>query len=211
MTELQKLYAERDTFIKYGRKVPAELAAQIQTIEQKLVKQNIVDVITPNLPNSVDTDAIETPITFAVSYLNGQLTATGISLDPDVMNHFTIVEDPQDQADPEDDLERTRSASIPFRVRFIDQNVEFGHHIAQQTFIDTLKHIGLERVAQLKHLTFSGYPLVGKQQRITSEGQIWQKQVDGWWIYVNLSNKTKMRTIQTIADELNLNIQIDNI
>lgn len=214
MNDLKDLYAHRTIFSKYGQQIPAELAEKIEQQERAIIQSNVIDAITSALPTTVNTEGIEKPITVAAHYAGGKLTCVGISLEENAINNFNIVSDFTEEDIPGDDAEDTergRTASRPFRIRFIDDNKEFRYKKAQWTLIDALKHIGLERVSHFQGETFKGFPLVGKQQRITPEGQAWQKQVDGWWIYINMSNARKMRCLQKVADSLGIHVEINYI
>lgn len=214
MSYLQDLYAERNIFSKYGQEIPTELAEKIEQAERAIIQSNIIETIAAVLPESVDTGGIQKPITIAAKYLDGKLNCLGISLDENAIDQFNIVSDFSEDETGEDeggDTERSRSASRPFRILFVDDNKEFKYNKAQWTLIDALKHIGLERVSHFQGETFKGFPLVGKQQRITPDGQVWQKNVDGWWIYVNMSNARKMRCLQKVADSLGIKVEISYI
>lgn len=214
--KLSDLYAERDVFVKYGQEVPTELMVKIEDAERSLMQSNIVEVFSEVLPRTVETGGIKKPITIGASYVDGKLHCVGISLKENALSQFTIVDDidepTQDRGDGvESGSEITRSTSRPFRIRFVDDKKEFAYNKAQWTLIDALKHIGLERVSRFQGEMFKGFPLVGKQQRITPDNYIWQKNVDGWWIYINMTNARKMRCLEKIAEWLGINVEISYI
>lgn len=68
--------------------------------------------------------------------------------------------------------------------------------------------MGLERVSHFSTERFKGFPLVGRQQRITPDGHRWQKFVDGWWIYINMNNERKVRCLKGVASMLKIPIII---
>ncbi|MDO4190525.1 MAG: hypothetical protein Q4D14_02395 [Bacteroidales bacterium] len=100
----------------------------------------------------------------------------------------------------------TRSESIGFSVHFNDGRV-IVQKDAQTTLVETLKVIGFERVSHFRGRLFKGYPLVGREKR-TDGTHRWQVFVDGWYVYVNMSNETKIKMIRTISDELGLGLVI---
>lgn len=212
MNNLKELYIERDIFAKYGKDIPAELLVKIENAERAIIQNNIVETIVGVLPNSINTGGIQRPITIAASYVDGKLNCLGISLQEQVIEQFNIVSDfSADEPEISNgvDPERSRTPSRPFRVLFVEDNKEFKYNKAQWTLIDSLKHMGLDRVSQFQGETFKGFPLVGKQQRITPDGQIWQKNIDGWWIYINMSNSRKIRCLQKVADMLGIKVEIN--
>lgn len=73
--------------------------------------------------------------------------------------------------------------------------------------IDALRYMGLERASQYKEEMFKGFPLIGKEKR-TTDNKLWQKKIDGWWIYVNMSNERKIVCIKGVAKMLNIPLKI---
>ncbi len=100
----------------------------------------------------------------------------------------------------------TRSESIGFTVRFPDGTVVQRKN-AKETMIATLKVIGLHRAAAFRGRLFKGFPLVSRNERIDA-GFKCQELVDGWFIYVNMSNDTKIEILRQISDELSLGLVI---
>ena len=100
----------------------------------------------------------------------------------------------------------TRSESIGFTVRFPDGTVVQRKN-AKETMIATLKVIGLHRAAAFRGRLFKGFPLVSRNQRTDVDFKC-QELVDGWYIYVNMSNDTKIEMLRQISDELCLGLII---
>lgn len=213
MSDLNSLYKEREIFEKYGKEIPTELLVKIEETERELIQCNIVDVISFTLPKTIDTEGMMKPITVAVSYVEGKLDRMGISFDNNAIDLFDIVED-FTEVEPESreggDSDRIRSASKSFKVIFVDEDKEVRSNNALMTMIEALKYMGLERVSQFRGETFKGFPLVGKQQR-TDGGHTWQKMVDGWWIYSNMTNSRKIICLQKVAAMLGINIKVEDI
>lgn len=78
-----------------------------------------------------------------------------------------------------------------------------------QTFIAALKHLGLDRIAQVG-IMCSGYNLVDTRQR-TDGTRKWQQEEDGKWIYIYFSNPTKVRYLFQIAEYLKETIRIEAV
>ena len=67
--------------------------------------------------------------------------------------------------------------------------------------------MGLERASRYP-VTFKGYPLVGKRQRSVDDPNKWQRDVDGWWVYINISNEKKIEHLKGVAKMLNIPMEI---
>lgn len=101
----------------------------------------------------------------------------------------------------------TRAGSIGFAVRFKD-GATVQHRDAKDTLIESLRIIGFEKVSAFKGRLFNGYPLVGRKKR-TDGNHKWQEQVGEWFVYINMSNKTKINILQMISDEFHLGLHIE--
>ena len=93
------------------------------------------------------------------------------------------------------------------RVTFPDGTIVC-HKTAIETEIDVFRRIGFERVAKVG-LTKAGWPLVGKKQRPTENGHVWQHKADGWYIYSNTSNDQKKADLQAVSDYYGLGLIIE--
>ena len=94
------------------------------------------------------------------------------------------------------------------RVTFPDGTIVC-HKTAIETEIDVFRRIGFERVAKVG-LTKAGWPLVGKKQRPTENGHVWQHKADGWYIYSNTSNDQKKADLQAVSDYYGLGLIIES-
>lgn len=100
----------------------------------------------------------------------------------------------------------SRSESVGFIVCFPDGTiVQRGR--AKDTLIATLKVIGLNRVAAFRGRTFSGIPLVTRTKREDGVAR-WQEEIDGWYVYVNMSNRQKIEVLRKLSDEFRLGLVI---
>lgn len=213
MNRLTELYAKRKVFEDYGATIPDTLAGEIKEAEASILA-SINNEVADTAPSSIDVENLAGNVVVALEYVGGTLSriASGINkqdifstLD---MTVLSVAEG--DDEEPDDNPEHTRSRSIPFAVKFPDGKV-FRYNKAQWTLIDSLKYMGLERVSHFKGEMFKGFPLVGKRKRVTPDGQQWQKEVDGWWIYINMSNSRKIRCLEGVARMLDIPIRIELI
>lgn len=212
MNKLTELYAKRKVFEDYGATIPDTLAGEIKEAEASILA-SINNEVADIAPSSIDVEDLAGNVVVALEYVDGTLSriASGINkqdifstLDMTVLS----VADDGDNEPDDDNPDRTRARSIPFAVKFPDGKV-FRYNKAQWTLIDSLKHMGLEHASHFTGEMFKGFPLVGKRQRITPDGQQWQKQIDGWWIYINMSNARKIRCLEGVAKMLNIPITIE--
>lgn len=215
MNELEELYAKRAVSEEYGMPVPESLANKIAWYEM-LMEEKTIDAVGECLPKQLDL-AKAGRFVFVAVYEDGKLANVGCGnaeLSDDEICSFWKEVDSQDEPEgaSEDDVDTAdnptrRSKSIGFTVMFADGKV-VRERTAQATLIETLKHIGLERASKYKGEIFAGFPLVGKEQRITNPPHCWQKKVDGWWVYINMKNSRAIDCIKGVAKMLNISLQI---
>ena len=108
---------------------------------------------------------------------------------------------------PVDEPVRQRAGSIGFSVRFPDGTV-IRHNNAKDTFIETLRRIGFERLSSFDRRLIMGYRVVSKIER-TDGNSKWQDKVGDWYIYTKLSNNVKIQLIQMISDDYHLGLTIE--
>lgn len=217
MNKLEQLYAERETFLKYGQGVPAPLAEAIKESEKSML-DNALDMFTGHLPSEIELPNIS-KIVFAAEYSNGKLVSVGSSCDIDIANAFESVKSITDEEEPDEEPAddnpgddggengRKRGPSIGFTVKFADGKV-IKHNTARRTMIDALRYMGLERASKYRGEMFKGYPLIGKEQRPAEAGRTWQKNIDGWWVYVNMSNPRAVSCLNGVAKMLGIEMGI---
>ena len=111
------------------------------------------------------------------------------------------------QIEPHEPSKQVTNKTKGLRVTFPDGTVIW-HRQAIDTFIDTLRKIGLSRIPQVG-ISHKGYNLVGKKKRPTEPGRIWQHECDGWLIYSNISNQTKIDHLKQISKVLHLHLKIE--
>lgn len=123
-------------------------------------------------------------------------------------NPSSAVQEPPTAAPAVSGPTRSKSKSIGFTVHFADGKVIDAPN-AISVMIGALQYMGLDRVSKWHDITFKGFPLVGKEKRIIPPGHgIRQKQVDGWWVYVNMTNIRKIACLKGVAKMLGIDIEI---
>lgn len=110
--------------------------------------------------------------------------------------------------EPDDTLrpKYSRGARVKFGVTLNGKEVP-GHDGAG-ILAEAIRRIGFERVAALNIRYVNGrYNLVDRNKRL-DQGKLWQREIDGWYIYTNTANPTKAADLADIATRLHLDMQI---
>lgn len=219
MADLSKLYLAREVFTEYNAEIPIELQNQIKEAERDLIQHKISDLFLETLPATINVGEIKSPITMAITYVDGNLHYLGYSLEHNIIDKFTVIEDFSDDENDDDEdnkgPRKTKSESHPFKVKFLKEGKEFYNEQGLKTMIQALQFMGLENVSKLpksKLITFKGFHLVGKEKRITrNNSRVWQRQVDGWWIYVNMPHTRKIQCLLEVAERLGYKVEITEL
>ena len=96
------------------------------------------------------------------------------------------------------------------RVRFADGTTFTGKN-AKLVYINTMKKIGLKQIHKLNiRIIEDRFNIVDTNKR-TDDNNNWQEQVDGYWIYTNMSNEQKVKYLLQIRDNLSVDMTIEAI
>ena len=207
MDKLQELYKKRNVFTQYNIPIPEELVEEISVAESNHFS-GIAENILNRLPHEISAP-IGSRIIVASEYVDGVLSKTAVDFNQNIESLFGSVkvydnktEDKKDDTKQEDS---TRKKSVGFTGRFVDSNKTIRCSTAIYTMIEALRFMGLEKSSHFTGESFTGYPVVGKKKR---PGECWQKYVDGWWIYTNMSNDRKIECLNGISKMLNIQMEI---
>lgn len=102
------------------------------------------------------------------------------------------------------DSNRTRKQGGRLRVTVAGKVIE--QHTIAETFVETLKAFGLERVAKLNK-TVTSIPLIAR----TPTTGVYQKQrrCDGWFITTHVNKITATTVLEEIAKTLNMPLKVE--
>ena len=100
---------------------------------------------------------------------------------------------------------RTRKSGGGLRVRVAGKVIEEG--TIAETFVETLKVFGLDKVARLNKVITS-IPLIARQQ---ATGYQAQKQCNGWYITTHVNKSSAKILLEEIAKALNIEVKIECI
>lgn len=182
----------------------------IDEYERQTLKHEFLSRFAASIPKRIAADFQEHKIVIALEYTNKSLTRIGLT-DDDVMRDFVIVASgfDADKNGAHDEAKEGKQSKWEkgFAVRFADGKV-IDCPNANQTMIEALRYMGLERVSQYIGRTFAGYRLVGKRERDPNTRK-WQRQSDGWWIYINMSNDIKRECLKGVSEQLNIPLTIE--
>jgi hypothetical protein len=104
-----------------------------------------------------------------------------------------------------DSKRRTRKSRGHLRVTVADRFIE--EQTIAETFFETLKAFGLERVARLNKVVTS-IPLIA---RTKTNGYQAQRRCDGWFITTHVNKVSATTMLEEIARELNIPVKVEFI
>lgn len=218
MTKLEKLYSIIENSREVGVKLNKDVLQQVEELEEGIIKEEIL----PALGNDIAPrlEPIKRDLVLVVEYHPGEPISVALSRKAkisEIMGAKTLTprsstpvksEKEPENTIPHEPTKHIENTTKGMRVTFPDGTVIW-HRQAIDTFIDTLRKIGLERIPALGIEHGGGYNLVSKDKRPTQPGRIWQHECDGWYIYSNISNSTKAADLKHISDHYRLGLKIE--
>lgn len=217
MTKLEELYQSIETLKKLGVKINKEQLAALDDFEEELIKDEVLPALSQDIAPRLN--PIKRDLVLVVEYHPGEPISVALSRKAKISDFtdakpLTPVSRPV--ASSEKPLpktsEGTKTAKKPtkgLKVTFPDGKVIW-YLTAIETFVATIKEVGYERVAALG-IIHAGYNLVGRDKRPPESGHIWQHESDGWYIYSNIGNETKIEDLKLISQHYGLNLRIEQI
>lgn len=217
MTKLEKLYSIIENSREVGVKLTKEVLQQVEELEEGIIKEEILPALSSDIAPRLE--PIRRDLVLVVEYHPGEPISVALSRKAkisEIMGAKTLIprssipvksEEEPEAVTLHEPTKQIESVTKGLKVTFPD-GVVIWHRAAIDTFISTLRKIGLDQVHSLgiKH---SGYNLVSKDKRPTVPGRIWQHECDGWYIYSNMTNRTKIEDLQRISDHYNLRLKIE--
>lgn len=218
-TKLKTLYSIVEGYKDLEMKMGEDTIFQMNEKEEEIIRTEILPIIGKDIEPTLR--QIKRNLVLVVEYHPGQPISVALSRKMKI-NQITDAKTitPVQEKVGEPVVSTKKSSSVEphvptkqvvnhtkgLRVQFPDGTV-----ICRTTAIETLKaslrRIGLQRVHDL-NIQHAGYNLVSKQKR-PSDGQIWQHELDGWYIYSNTTNLVKINDLRFISDKLHLGLQVN--
>lgn len=219
MATLKELYTTLKSLRDMNLPVDDKLLAAADSLEEKIIKEEILPSLSQNIEPQLS--EIQRDLVLVVEYHPGEPLSVALSrkakiseiIDAKILtpkaNKPVSSEGKPQQVEPHTPSKHVENPTKELRVTFSDGTVIW-HWSAIDTFIATLRKIGLERIPQVG-IIHSGYNLVGKKKRPLVPGRIWQHEIDGWYVYSVLNNQMKIDDLKRISAYYKLSLAIDEI
>ena len=218
MATLKELYTTLKSLRDMNLPVDDKLLKAADNLEEKIIKEEILPALSQNIEPQLS--EIQRDLVLVVEYHPGEPLSVALSrktkiseiidaktLTPKSSKPVSSSEKPA-SVEPHVPTKHIENPTKGLRVTFPDGTVIW-HKQAIDTFINTLRKIGLNRVAEMGIKHGGGYDLVSKDKRPTVPGRIWQHECDGWYIYSNMSNSTKAEDLKLISGHYKLGLIIE--
>ena len=218
MTKLEKLYSIIENSKEVGVKLNKDVLQQVEELEENIIKEEILPALGSDIAPRLK--PIKRDLVLVVEYHPGEPISVALSrkakiseimgaktLTPRSSTPVTSDEEPE-PVEPHEPTKQIKNPTRGLKVTFPDGTV-ICQNTAIDTFIGTLRKIGLKRVSELEIKHGNGYNLVSKKKRPTIPGHIWQHECDGWYIYSNSSNSSKVEDLKQISAYYHLGLKIE--
>ncbi len=218
MTKLETLYASIKGLEKVGLTLTDEMLKKADELEEQLIKTEVLPTLSKDIEPRLS--QIQRELVLVVEYHPGEPISVALSRKTkisEIVDAKTLTpknsvpvkgSKKAEPIEPHVPTKHIENATKGMKVTFPDGTVIW-QRTAVETLIETLRKIGFERIPKVGITHGGGYNLVSKDKRPTKPGCIWQHETDGWYIYVNISNATKMEDLKTISKHLNLGLKIE--
>ena len=223
MATLKELYTTLKSLRDMNLPVDEKLLKAADNLEEKIIKEEILPSLSQNIEPLLN--EIQRDLVLVVEYHPGDPISVALSrktkiseivdakqLTPRTERVATPVVSttPTTPVAPHEPTKHVENVTKGMRVTFPDGTVIW-HRAAIDTFIDTLRKIGFDRIPAVGIKHGGGYDLVSKKQRPAEAGRVWQHECDGWYIYSNISNGQKRDDLQKISVYYHLGLKIDEV
>lgn len=217
MATLKELYTTLKSLRDMNLPVDDKLLKAADNLEEKIIKEEILPALSQNIEPQLS--EIQRDLVLVVEYHPGEPISVALSrktnitelldakaLTPKSSKPVSNSEKPA-IVDPHLPTKHVENPTKGLRVTFPDGTVIW-HKAAINTFVDALRKIGLDRIPQVG-IEHGGYNLVSKDKRPVVPGRVWQHEVEGWYVYSNISNDTKADDLKRISEFFNLGIKVE--
>lgn len=216
MATLKELYTTLKSLRDMNLPVDDKLLKAADNLEEKIIKEEILPSLSQNIEPLLN--EIQRDLVLVVEYHPGEPISVALSRKAKISDFtdakpMTPVSTPVTSekkpmpAEPHVSTKHIENPTKGLRVTFPDGTVIW-HKAAINTFVDALRKIGLGRIPQVG-IEHGGYNLVSKDKRPVVPGRVWQHEVDGWYVYSNISNDTKADDLNRISNFFNLGLKVE--
>lgn len=219
MATLKELYTTLKSLRDMNLPIDDKLTDAADKLEEKIIKEEILPALSENIEPLLS--EIQRDLVLVVEYHPGEPISVALSrkakisdfTDAKPMTPYASTPVKSDvepeKPEPHDPTKRVENPTKGLKITFADGTVIW-HKAAINTFVDALRKIGFDRIPQVG-IEHGGYNLVSKDKRPTAPGRVWQHEVDGWFVYSNISNDTKVDDLKRISSYYNLNLAVEEV
>ena len=217
MATLKELYTTLKSLRDMNLPIDDKLTDAADKPEEKIIKEEILPALSENIEPLLS--EIQRDLVLVVEYHPGEPISVALSRKAKISD-FTDAKPmtpyasspvksdmPPDKPEPHEPTKHVENPTKGLKVIFPDGTVIW-HKAAINTFIDALRKIGLDRIPQVG-IEHGGYNLVSKDKRPVVPGRVWQHEVDGWYVYSNINNDTKVDDLNRISKFFNLGMKVE--
>lgn len=217
MDKLEKLYSIITNSEEVGVELGNDVLRQVESLEEQIIKDEILPALSQDIAPRLN--PIRRELVLVVEYHPDEPIRVALSRKTkisEIIDAKTLTprsgkpvtsEAKLETSVPHEATKHVENPTKGLQVTFPDGIVVWNKS-AIDTFVNTLKKIGFERVAKVK-CTHCDYNLVGRVKRPVVKGVVWQHECDGWFIYSNISNKQKIADLVRISEYYHLNLKIE--
>lgn len=219
MATLKELYTTLKSLRDMNLPVDDKLLAAADSLEEKIIKEEILPALSQNIEPQLS--EIQRDLVLVVEYHPGEPLSVALSRKAkisEIIDAKTLTPrankpvSSEVKPKPAESHVPTKHVENPtkgLRVTFPDGMVIW-YKSAIDTFIATLSKIGLKRVHKVG-IIHSGYNLVSKEKRPVVTGTIWQHEIDDWYVYSKMNNRTKIDDLKRISEYYSLSLIIEEV
>ena len=217
MATLKELYTTLKSLRDMNLPVDEKLLKAADNLEEKIIKEEILPSLSQNIEPLLN--EIQRDLVLVVEYHPGEPISVALSrkakiseiidaksLTPKSSKPVSSSEKPI-PVEPHVPTKHIENPTKGLRVTFPDGTVVW-HKAAINAFVDALRKIGLDRIPKVG-IEHGGFNLVSKDKRPPVPGRIWQHEVDGWYVYSNISNETKADDLKRISMFFKLGLKVE--
>lgn len=217
MATLKELYTTLKSLRDMNLPVDDKLLKAADNLEEKIIKEEILPALSQNIEPQLS--EIQRDLVLVVEYHPGEPLSVALSrktkiseiidaktLTPKSSKPVSSSEKPA-SVEPHEPTKRIENPTKGLRVTFPDGTVIW-HKAAINTFVDALRKVGLDRIPKVG-IEHGGFNLVSKDKRPPVPGRVWQHEVEGWYVYSNISNETKADDLKRISKFYKLGLKVE--
>lgn len=217
MTTLKELYTTLKSLRDMNLPVDDKLLEAADNLEEQIIKEQILPALSQNIEPLLS--EIQRDLVLMVEYHPGEPISVALSRKAKISE---IVDAKQltpristpvvSSEQPVPSVSTAPTKTIVNKTKGLKVTFQDGTVICESTAIATeiaaLRKIGFDKIAKID-IIHSGFNLVSRKKRNPEPGRIWQHECDGWYIFSNTNNETKINDLQTISTTLHLNLKIE--